>query len=64
MKDLEDRLPARYFMRIHRSYIIPLEKIVAIEGNTVSLRGVKEKILLGDTYRAAFLERMKGKIMQ
>jgi two-component system, LytTR family, response regulator len=64
MKDLEDRLPARYFMRIHRSYIIPLEKIVAIEGNTVSLRGIMEKILLGDTYRAAFLERMKGKIMQ
>jgi two-component system, LytTR family, response regulator len=64
MKDLEDRLPARYFMRIHRSYIIPLEKIVAIEGNTVSLRGIRETILLGDTYRAAFLERMKGKIMQ
>ena len=64
MKDLEDRLPARYFMRIHRSYIIPLEKIIAIEGNTVSIRAIKEKILLGDTYRAAFLERMKGKIMQ
>jgi two-component system, LytTR family, response regulator len=64
MKDLEDRLPARYFMRIHRSYIIALEKIVAIEGNTVSLRTIKEKILLGDTYRAAFLERMKGKIMR
>ena len=64
MKDLEDRLPARYFMRIHRSYIIPLEKIVAIEGNSVSIRAIKEKILLGETYRAAFLERMKGKIMQ
>ena len=64
LKDLEDRLPARYFMRIHRSYIIPLEKIVAIEGNTVSIRSIKEKILLGDTYRVAFLERMKGKIMQ
>jgi DNA-binding LytR/AlgR family response regulator len=64
MKDLEDRLPGRYFMRIHRSYIIPLEKIVAIQGNTVLLRGIKEKIFLGDTYRAAFLERMKGKIME
>jgi DNA-binding LytR/AlgR family response regulator len=64
MKDLEERLPARNFMRIHRSYIIALEKIVAIEGNTVQLRKVKEEILLGETYRAAFLERMKGKIMQ
>jgi len=64
MKDLEDRLPARYFMRIHRSYIIALEKINAIEGNTVLLHKIKEGILLGETYRPAFLEKMKGKIMQ
>ena len=64
MKDLEDRLPSRYFMRIHRSYIIALEKIVAIEGNTVQLRKIKEEILLGETYKASFLERMKGKMMQ
>jgi two-component system, LytTR family, response regulator len=64
MKDLEDRLPARYFMRIHRSYIIALEKIIAIEGNIVFLRKVKEGILLGETYKPGFLERMKGKIMQ
>jgi two-component system LytT family response regulator len=64
MKDLEERLPARYFMRIHRSYIIALEKIVAIEGNMVQLRKIKDEIMLGETYRPAFLERMKGKIMQ
>ena len=64
MKDLEDRLPSRYFMRIHRSYIIALEKIVAIEGNSVQLRKIKEEILLGETYKASFLERMKGKMMQ
>lgn len=64
MKDLEERLPERNFMRIHRSYIIAVEKIVAIEGNMVILRNVADRILLGDTYRTAFLERMKGKIMQ
>ena len=64
MKDLEERLPPRYFMRIHRSFIIALEKIVAIEGNTVQLRKIKAEILLGETYRPAFLERMKGKIIQ
>ena len=63
MKDLEERLPPRYFMRIHRSYIIAVEKIIAIEGNTVILRNIKDHILLGDTYRTAFLERMKGKII-
>lgn len=64
MKDLEERLPARHFMRIHRSFIIALEKIVAIEGNTVQLSKLKAEILLGETYRAAFLERMKGKIIR
>ena len=64
MKDLEERLPARHFIRIHRSFIIALNKITTIEGNTVLLRGIKEPILLGETYRAAFLERMKGKMMQ
>jgi two-component system, LytTR family, response regulator len=64
MKDLEERLPARYFVRIHRSYIIALEKIVAIEGNTVHLQGIPSPLLLGETYRPAFLDRMKGRLLQ
>jgi DNA-binding LytR/AlgR family response regulator len=64
MKDLEDRLPARQFMRIHRSFMIAVDKITAIEGNTVQLRGVKEAILLGETYKPLFVERMKGKMME
>jgi|SRR5882757_8287079 len=64
MKDLEERLPSRYFLRVHRSFIIAVDKIIAIEGNTVLLRNIKEGILLGETYRPAFLERMKGKIIQ
>ena len=64
MKDLEDRLPAARFLRIHRSFIIAVDKITAIEGNTVLLRNVKESILLGETYRPAFLEKMRGKMLQ
>jgi two-component system LytT family response regulator len=64
MKDLEERLPPRYFMRIHRSYIIALEKILSIEGNTVHLQGITPELLLGDTYRPAFLDRMKGRLLQ
>ena len=64
MKDLEDRLPASRFLRIHRSFIIAVDKITAIEGNTVLLRNVKESILLGETYRPAFLEKMRGKMLQ
>ena len=64
MKDLEDRLPPARFMRIHRSFIIPVDKITAIEGNMVMLRNVREGILLGETYRPAFLEKMRGKMLQ
>jgi two-component system, LytTR family, response regulator len=64
MKDLEERLPARHFMRIHRSFIIALEKITAVEGNTIRLRGTDHDLLLGETYRPAFLERMKGRIIK
>lgn len=64
MKDLEDRLPARYFLRVHRSFIIAVEKIIAIEGNSVYLQHIKEGIPIGDTFKPAFLERMKGKLMQ
>ncbi len=49
MKDLEERLPARHFIRIHRSFIIALDKITAIEGNRVLLKGITAEILLGET---------------
>ncbi len=64
MKDLEERLPAAHFLRIHRSFIIAVDKITAIEGNTVLLRNIREGILLGETYRPAFLEKMRGKMLQ
>jgi DNA-binding LytR/AlgR family response regulator len=63
MKDLEERLPKKYFMRIHKSFIVAVNKITALEGNQVILKNNKEAILLGDSYRAAFFELMKGKIM-
>jgi two-component system LytT family response regulator len=62
MKDLEDRLNGKYFMRVHRSYIVAVGKITMIEGNRVMLKKGQE-ILLGDSYRASFLEAMKGKLM-
>lgn len=63
MKDLEERLPKRHFMRIHKSFIVSVPKIVAIEGNLIQLKNIHADILLGDTYRPAFLERMKEKLI-
>jgi len=63
MKDLEERLPKKYFLRVHKSYIVSVNKIVAIEGNLVVLKNVKAEILLGETYRNSFYDLMKHKLM-
>jgi len=64
MKDLSDRLPKKYFMRVHKSYIVCLNKITSVEGNHIVLKNIKAEILLGDTYKAEFLETMKNKLLQ
>lgn len=63
MKDLQERLPKKNFMRVHKSYIVSLNKIVAVEGNHIILRNIKADILLGETYKVDFLESMKNKLM-
>ncbi|RYY54901.1 MAG: response regulator transcription factor [Chitinophagaceae bacterium] len=63
MKELDDRLPVRHFMRVNRSFIIALRRITGVEGNMIRLRNIDTPIVLGDTYRAAFMEKMKGKLM-
>ena len=63
LKEIEDRLPPKYFMRIHRSFIIPLQKIEGVEGNQVRLKNVRAEILLGETYKTLFMEKMKHTII-
>lgn len=58
MKSLEDRLPHGLFKRIHRSYIVAMDKITAIEGNMVEVQEKdKPKLLpIGKNYRDDLLE--------
>ncbi|MGD9328266.1 MAG: LytTR family DNA-binding domain-containing protein [Cyclobacteriaceae bacterium] len=49
LKNLEETLPESMFMRIHKSYIIPVRKVKAVEGNMIDL-GIK-KIPIGRSYR-------------
>jgi two-component system, LytTR family, response regulator len=64
MRELELRLPQKYFVRIHKSYIIAVSRIVSIEGNQVILKNTKAEFAVGNTYKPVFLERMKEKLMQ
>lgn len=64
MKDLEERLPRKHFMRVHKSFIVSVNKITAVEGNVIRLKNVQADILLGETYRGSFYENMKNKLME
>lgn len=53
MKSLEEKLPTHQFRRIHRSYIVNMEKIVAVQGNFVEIneKGKITKLPVGKNYR-------------
>lgn len=61
MKSLEDRLPHGRFKRIHRSYIVAMDKITAIEGNMVEvMEKDKPKLLpIGKNYRDDLLDMIE-----
>lgn len=56
MKDVEMKLPSSKFLRVHRSYIIPLEKITVLDENSV-LIGDKT-IPIGKSYKDVFMSRL------
>lgn len=59
MKDLEALLPRNKFQRVHKSYIIPTERIKSLVGNAIHLIGGQNVIPLGPTYRAGFIYFLK-----
>lgn len=56
MKGIEKKLPANDFMRVHRSFIIRLDKIESIDENTVI---IKDKLIpIGGSYRKKLMEQI------
>ena len=58
LRDMETYLPKNMFMRVHKSYIVALNKIVAIENNEIRLTGSSTSIPLSVSYKDAFLTRL------
>lgn len=56
-RKVEELLPAGQFVRVHRSFLVAIDKIDRIGSH--SLYVGEREIPLGDTYRQAFLERIK-----
>lgn len=63
MKSLEAKLPSDMFQRIHRSYILNLTKIQALEGNMVELmeKGQAKLIPIGKNYRDDLVSMVESK---
>src|SRR6478735_7675778 len=64
MKELEERLSKKQFIRVHKSFIIPISRITGIEGNLVRLKNVASEILIGENYKADLMEIIRGKMIQ
>lgn len=56
MKKMEEILPANRFVRVHRSYIVALDKIRSIERGRIFIGDTT--IPVGDTYKDAFFKRI------
>ncbi len=53
LKSMEEQLPEKLFMRIHRSFIVNLEKVKVIERNRIVF-DAKTYIPIGDQYKEKF----------
>jgi DNA-binding LytR/AlgR family response regulator len=59
MKKMEDALPGKHFIRVHKSYIVSINKIDSIERSRIF---IGDKIIpVGDTYREEFFKIVDGK---
>ncbi|HEY0678141.1 MAG TPA: LytTR family DNA-binding domain-containing protein [Chitinophagaceae bacterium] len=63
MKEIEDRLPSKQFLRVHKSFIIRIDRISGIEGNRVLLKNTSADVMIGESYKNELMERVRGKLL-
>ncbi|ADB42626.1 LytR/AlgR family response regulator transcription factor [Spirosoma linguale] len=66
ISDIEARLPKNQFIRVHKSFIIPISKAEVINRETISIRrqGKLQEIPIGDTYRKEFITSIENKVIK
>ena len=57
MKSMEKRLPAKDFVRVHKSYIVRIDRISEIEKDTLMVE--KRIIPIGHSYKKPFFGRLE-----
>ena len=56
LKKLEEELPEERFMRVHRSFIVALDKVEVVERNQIVFG--KQRITIAENCRKAFLNKI------
>lgn len=56
MKSLEEKLPAKDFIRVHKSFIVAIDKINSIQKNRLEIGS--SEIPLGDNHRDDFFKKL------
>ncbi len=74
LKEIEDKLPKNLFCRVHKSFIISLQKITRFDNAHVYMRtrqntreGIRETekpVSIGDSYRGLLQELMQARIIE
>ncbi len=59
MKKMEEALPGGRFARVHKSYIVSIDKIESIERSRIQI--LDKVIPIGDTYRDSFFKLIEDK---
>lgn len=63
LKEIEERLPSKQFLRVHKSFIIRVDRIVGLEGNQVFLKNIPSGLMIGENYKNELMERVRGKLL-
>jgi two-component system, LytTR family, response regulator len=57
LKNMEDILPATHFMRVHKSFVVAINKIAFVERSRIVIN--KQYIPVGESYQAKFVGRIR-----
>lgn len=58
LKSMEEKLPEKSFMRIHRSYIVNLDKIDSVNKTSIQIQG--DQLTISENYRKFFHQKIKS----
>ncbi len=62
IKNIQLRLPDSKFIRVHKSYIVPVGKIATIEGNIIKIAG--QEVPIGKEFRDQVDDFIRKKLMK